>query len=54
LVGNSTASVTVAARLIVLDGVETVRELLTLVDVLIEFLMKWRSPRIQFILNANE
>ena len=45
---------TLAARQIVLYGVETVRELHTLVDVLIEFLMKWRRPRIQFLLRANE
>jgi hypothetical protein len=52
--GLEFSGVTLVARLIVLDGVETVRELHTLVDVLIEFLMKWRSPRIQFLLHANE
>jgi hypothetical protein len=52
--GLEFSGVTLAARLIVLDGVETVRELHTLVHVLIEFLMKWRSPSIQFLLHANE
>ena len=54
VLGLEFRGVTLAARLIVLDGVETVRELHTLLDVLIEFLMKWRSPRIQFLLHGNE
>jgi len=54
VLGLEFSGATLAARLIVLDGVETVSELHTLVDVLIEFLMKWRSPRIQFLLHANE
>jgi len=54
VLGLEFSGVTLAARLIVLGGIETVRELHTLVDVLIEFLMKWRSPRIQFLVHANE
>jgi hypothetical protein len=54
MLGLEFSGVTLAPRLIVLDGVEIVRELHTLVDVLIEFLMNWRSPRIQFLLHANE